>query len=312
MKRVLLFVCLFLGTPSFAQTLTGSMYGSSQFRFEPDFRLSEVDLGNDFELNARLALGIRSPVELGLGLRTARSFGPLGNLVVTGGADVSSAGSYDIGVAAQGVLASVALNADVGVFNTDPGTFRLEEGFEDGTRAFLNPSGLSAGLDLGASYRFERTLIGEGATGFYLTPAGAALSLDGGLRFVGINERDDGTARLLLHADPGFNGGFAAGGFRYDLKRRGLPALHGTLWLGAGSSGVFPGVSAQVSQRLRDLGGSYAVGLRLEPYRTDAPIFRANASYSQNLGEGDLILSAYAASAGLSPFTLRAGYRYSF
>ena len=310
MKSLFVLACL-LFSSALAQTLTGSLYGSS-FRFEPDLRLSQIDLGEDIELNARLALGIRNPIEFGVGLRTARSFGPVGNLVVTGGADVSTAGAYDVGIAAEGVVASVALNAKLDVFNTDPGTFRLEDAFDTGARAFLEPDGLSAALDLGASYRFERTLIGEGAAAFYVTPEGVSLAADAGLRFVGVVERDDGTARLVLHADPGFGGGFGAGGFRYDLKRRGLPALHGTLWLGAGSNGFWPGLSAGVSQRLRELGGSYSLGLRLEPYRTDAPIFRANADYSQNLGEGDLVLGAYAASEGLPPFVLKAGYRYSF
>ena len=103
MKSLFVLACL-LFSSALAQTLTGSLYGSS-FRFEPDLRLSQIDLGEDIELNARLALGIRNPIEFGVGLRTARSFGPVGNLVVTGGADVSTAGAYDVGIAAEGVVA---------------------------------------------------------------------------------------------------------------------------------------------------------------------------------------------------------------
>ena len=160
----------------------------------------------------------------------------------------------------------------------------------------------------------NRNLILSAAPSFYYTVDGFALGLAADSQFIKLFDPDSGRAFLRAYLTA-VGEGFGSAGFAYELKRRGLPALTAALWLGAGTAGIYPGLTLAAQQRFRDAGVSYKGELWLEPYRTDVPPYRASLSVDKTLELGELGLSLYSAPFNqnqLSPLVLALHYRYAF
>lgn len=283
---------------------------------EPELTVTDLSVGTA-KVELRVAGGVAGPLEFGVSARETTSFGPLGNLVVRSSAKLDSTGRFDFGLGAQGVVASVAAQAQLSLFTAEVGRFEVAEAFAEEARPFLlaAPLDFGAALDLSASYRVSRRFIASAAPSLYFTDAagvGGRVALEG--RFVKLVGPDDLRARALVYANPA-GAGFGAAGLEYSLNRRGLPNARLALWAGLNGEGLSPGANLRLSQPLKSLGASYSLLLAAEPYRTDLLPYRAAATYRQNVGPGALEASFYGT---LSPrgsvpaLSFRVGYSLPF
>ena len=283
---------------------------------EPSFTLTDLEIGKS-KVDLRLAGGVAGPLEFSVSARETTSFGPVGNLMVRSSAKVDSTGRFDFGLGAQGVIATVAAQAQLSLFTAEVGRFEISEAYQEESRPFLltAPLDFGAALDLSASYRVSRRFIVNAAPSLYVTNLaglGGRVALEG--RFVKLVGPDDVRARALAYLSPAGEA-FGALGVEYSLNRRNLPSGHLALWAGLNGDGISPGASLQISQTLKSLNSSYSLFLAAEPYRLDLLPYRAAATYSQNVGPGALEAFLYGT---LSPrldvpaLSFRVGYSLPF
>ena len=286
-------------------------------QLEPEVQFRDLAAGNvTFDLRA--AGGLMGPPEFGAVGRFRTSFGPLGTVSAAAHADVDLAGAFDLGLDGSGALAATGLDAEVNVFNRNPGAFAPTAAYALGNRPFLPVSTLEPGVGLhlrvGATQRLGRTLLLEATPELtYLSGGGVGAGLDLRLQFRRLIESDNGVALLEGSSGPGAGRGFFAGGAEYQLNRRGLPSLTAALLLGSGPSGFAPGVRASASGEVARF--SYRAELSAEPYRATAPPDRANVAVGTALGPGALGLELGAALAndfGVPPVLLRGSYAFRF
>ena len=309
-------LALCLGAAAGAQTVGLALSYSGAL--EPEAQLRDLKTGPAvFDL--RLAGGVREPLEGGAAARWRSLFGPLGTAAVSGHADASTAGAFDLGVNGSGALAATGLDASLSVFNRNPGAFAPTAAYALESRPFfrpLVPGGASVGahLELEATQRLGRTLVLEATpTLSYLAGTGIGAGFVGRLQLRRLVESDNGVALLEAGTGPGTGRSFIAGGVEYQLNRRGLPSLTGALLLGGGDAGLWPGLRAGAAGELSRF--SYRAELAAEPYRPTAPPYRANLALGTALGPGALGLELGAAlenAFGVPPVLIRSSYAFRF
>ena len=312
-----LILCLLLSPFAAAQTYTLGGNTSSA-GLEPDLRIGDIRAGG-------LRFGVRAAGDLeaerfegGANTRFNTSLGPLGNVALTGRADADTAGAFAASVRGSGVLGPVGARLRLDAFNANPGRFAPETLFED-ERPFLlgapSQEAFAAQFGVGLTYRLSRTKI------LTLDPdllyswedeGGLGVRGRGTVELRRLRGRDNGTVLAEGYLEPGTGAGYGAAGFTYALNRRSLPTLRGTLLVGAGSEGLLPGARFFVQKR-----GSldYSLTLAAEPYRTDIPRVRAEASLAGALGSGTLrttLLAAPTEDFNVPLFTLRSAYQFRF
>lgn len=313
MKRWLVLLAL-LSTTAWAQTASLGLMVSSDAP-KPEVALYNLALGN-LRLELRAAGTVSGPLELGLGLRTTLSLGPVGNVVLSGRGDLATDGLFSTRLSGAAVIGAVAVRGRIAAFNTNPGRFDLREAFEADVRPRLpEPWAGRVGLSLGAglTYRLERNIILELDPDLsYLTGQGFGGRLSAALQLRRLVGQDDGRVLLLADLAPGAERGYVATGFEYRWRRRGLPTASASLWLGYGSLGLWPGVRLNLSGPVEE-GWRGGLELALEPYRTDALPYRATALLQGPAGPGELSLHLLVAPAGdLPPISLLLGYSFRF
>ncbi len=314
--RYLLALGLALAFVSNAQTF-GVAFSYTDARFEPELQLRDLAAGNvTFDLRA--AGGLSGPLEFGAVGRFRSSFGPLGTVSAAAGLNLSTAGAFDASLDGSGALAATGLDAEVNVFNRNPGAFSPTAAYALVSRPFfpvgtLEP-GVGAHLRVGATQRLGRTLLLEAAPELtYLSGTGVGAGLDLRLQFRRLIDSDNGVALLEGSTGPGAGRGFVAGGAEYQLNRRGLPSLTAALLLGSSDAGIAPGLRASAAGEVARF--SYRAEVAAEPYRATAPPYRANVAVGTALGPGALGLELGAALAndfGVPPVLLRGSYAFRF
>jgi len=312
MKRWLVLLAL-LSTAAWAQSASLGLTVSSDAP-KPEVALYNLALGN-LRLDLRAAGAVSGPLELGLGLRTTLSLGPVGNVVLSGRSDLATDGQFSTRLHGAAVIGAVAVRGRIAAFNTDPGQFDLREAFEADARPRLPEAwagGIGLSLGAGLTYRLERNIILELDPDLsYLTGQGFGGRLSAALQLRRLVEQDDGRVLLLADLAPGAVRGYVATGFEYRW-RRGLPATSASLWLGYGSLGLWPGVRLNLSGPVEE-GWQGRLELALEPYRTDALPYRATALLQGPAGPGELSLHLLVAPASdLPPISLLMSYSFRF
>lgn len=286
-------------------------------QLEPELQLRELSVGSVL-LDFRLANGLAGPPEFGAVGRFRSSFGPLGTVSAAAHLDADLEGGFDVGLDGSGALAATGVDADLKVFNRNPGAFSPTAAYALQSRPFFTDEALEPGvgahLRVGATQRLGRTLLLEAAPELtYLSGTGVGAGLDLRLQFRRLIESDNGVALLEGSTGPGAGRGFVAGGAEYQLNRRGFPSLTAALLLGSGPSGFAPGLRASASGEVARF--SYRAELAAEPYRAAAPPYRANVAVGTALGPGALGLELGAALAndfGVPPVLLRGSYAFRF
>lgn len=322
----LLLACWLLAISSLgqAQTVRLGFFGAvedADFEVKPEIVLSDLE-GEGLKLELRLAGGLGTPVEMGFGVRTNTSLGPVGNLLIYGRADLDTSGNFVVQLHGEGVLGSVGLRAGLQVFNSNLALFYPQEASVANAAPLYpivsKPGLVGLGLELGVSYRLSRMVVLELDPGLsYVSAQGWGGHLDAALQLRHIVARDDAAALLMAQLSPGGEAGYGAVGFEYRLNRPDWPLLRGSLWLGAGSSGVAPGLRLSISDTQTSTPLRYSLELALEPYRVDAFPYRGSARLATDLGNGELAFMALAAlgkapTPRLEPFTLKLSYGWSF
>ncbi len=299
-----------------AQTLRVGFTGSGgAFGLEPSLVVRDLSAGR-LGLELRAARGRTGALEFGLGVGSKTSFGPVGTVALRGILQLDTTGAFEGTVAGDGAVASVAARFGLSVFNVNPGRFGALNalGYEvghgdavvDGYGAFGAISGLSrppvAGASpswgvfghLGASYRLNRRTVLELDPSLLYVRGGVGVGLQGAVQVRRLRGRDDGAVRVatLLNAgaEAGLGGSYGAAGFEYRYNPPTGPLLRGSLWLGAGSRGVGPGARVEGVQNELNATLRYGLALAAEPYRTDAPPYRLEASLQSAAGPGTLNL----------------------
>ena len=284
---------------------------------EPEVQLRDLDLGRA-TLDLRVADALAGPLELGAALRFRSSFGPLGTVSAVGHADLDTAGAFELGADASGALAATGVGASLTVFNRNPGAFAGAAAYALGSRPFFpvtnETTRVGAYLTVGATQRLGRTVLLE------VTPAlsfqadrGLGADLEARLQLRRLLASDNGVVLLEANTGPGAGRAFVALGAEYQLNRRGLPPLTGTLLLGRDELGVRPGFRGSASGEVGSF--SYRAEVAAEPYRKTAPPYRANLALGTALGPGAMGLELGAALAndfGVPPLLLRGSYAFRF
>lgn len=306
-----------------AQQLTFGVQARSDLTSAPKLtpQVHFTDLRESrWRVDFRLAGGLHGPLALGVGARTTTSFGPIGNLVLRGRLDVDTGGALDAAIAGEGVIGPVAARARLSAFNVNPGHFQLERAFaRDARPRYLEskPQG-TLGFELkgGLTYRLTRTLIAEVDPAASFVP-GVGFGAEGSasLRIAGLVDRDDGVVLFQAQLTPGLTAGYVATGFEYRLNRVGMPLLRVAGLVGTGSEGTSPGVRFRIASPVARPPPPMRYGLEvgLEPYRTDVPSLRADASLSFDAAGGELtfrLLTAWPADE-LPPLGLLVRFRVS-
>ncbi len=280
--------------------------------------LSDLEL-EEVKLDARIAAGISTPLELGLGLRSNTFFGPLGNVLIGGRADLDTSGRFAAALSASGIIATVAARAELLVFNVNSSYFRPQEAFDSGLgRNYLKArllSEIAYSLTLGASFRLDRTTVLElDPRLLYFSGGDFGAQLSGALQLRRLVERDDGAVLLLAELQPDNERSYLASGFEYKLNRRNLSFIKGSLWLGLSEQGLQPGARLSISGSI-STATTYEFKLSAEPYRSDTLPYRAIAGLQSNTGPGELEISVFASyddNINDGQLGLSLGYSWSF
>lgn len=313
---VLLALFVLLGTLAGvgrAQTLGAALNYAGGL--EPELQLRDLNVGR-FGIDLRAAAPLTGAFEGGAAARFRTSFGPLGTVALTGRADLSAAGAFDLGVSGSGALAQFGFDGAVTLANRNPGAFAPMSAYDLTARPFLRPvplaQGVGAHLTVALTRRVGRTALLEvRPTLLYLSGVGVGGRLESTLQLRRLIGTDNG-AVLLLAARAPEGAGFGAAGFEYRLSRAGLPPASAAVLIGVGENGPRPGLRASVSGEARGL--LYRASLSAEPYRTDAPPYRGAVGVSTTIGGGTAGLELGAAPPnpfGVPPLLLRATYAFS-
>ncbi|MCA9836399.1 MAG: hypothetical protein KC422_05770 [Trueperaceae bacterium] len=256
---------------------------------EPEVLVSNIDLA-ELKLNGRLAGGISGPLELGLGARYTNSLGPLGNVIVLSQNELNTLGQFHIALAGSGVIGPVAGSLSLTSFNVPYSVFSLETALTESYRSFTEGLGFSLGGQ--ARYRLDRTTILDGELELsYLLDSGVSAELSAAYNLLKFVDRDDAAIKAAVYASPGFDGGYGALGFAYDVNRSDWPNLVAELWLGAGSAGVWPGVRLELKQDLTEEQSTVGLKGAWEPYTLNRETLQLLAFVDKELDYGQLRFS---------------------
>lgn len=226
---------------------------------------------------ATVTFEVRLPrPQVGLGLTTNRSFGPLGNLVFEAWGAVAPhplGGAAAEGLlTARGVLGPVAVRLGLVGFGANVGAFRPAQ-LASSERPQL--SGPAAGVQLSLTWRVERDLILEAAPELYLTRTGPALRVDAGVRLLRAVGAHELRVDVHTYATPGFGSVAAAVGPTVVFNRGRDPDVSVGASVGYSQHGWWPGLRLAFGQRLGRVRVDFAGAL--EPYRLDLPALRLTA-----------------------------------
>src|SRR5699024_9956215 len=135
------------------------------------------------------------------------TFGPLGNVIFELDGELRSGPYARARLSARGVLASVAARAALVAYGAEPERFDPLAVADDSSPVLGGPV---YGVELGGTFRLDRSVILDVAPAAYLTPEGAALDLGATLRLL----RAIGDNELRAHLDavtlPGARSGHLA------------------------------------------------------------------------------------------------------
>ncbi len=271
-----------------AQTLRlGMVAGDPGIAPRASLRVENASVGSN---RVMLGLAYDGAAQLDLGMQANQTFGPLGNIVGEATMALRTDGAVQGALGVRGVLGPVALGVRLSGFTDPPARFDplMVAG---ATRPAFAAGGW--GLALDASGRPARSWIVEASPQLYLLPTGAAWRADARLRWLRAIGPHELSLRLRGYLPPGASGDAAVGlGFTYHRRR--APDLDGALYMGVGAGGFAPGATASLSQALGPVQAT--LGLDAEPYRRDAPPYRAHLDLSFDLGTGNATVSGAAAS----------------
>lgn len=244
------------------------------------------------KLSFRLASNLFTPIEIGMGARYNFSWGPLGNILLKGSAEIDSEALIDVNASVEGVLAStLAAEIELMLFNVDKGHFDLKSAYSK-TRPYYNQNknqnNLVFGSSLGGKYRLNRTLILEIQPTLILTSSSLGGYVDANLHLRHLVDRDDGLVKLKAEKDPLTKNFYVAAGFEYRLSRRNWPTLYATVWLATGSRGTFPGGNLVLRQNLKKQSLRYELELAAETYRIDGLTYYGSALLAVGLEQGEI------------------------
>lgn len=287
------FVSLFLLLlPLFGSAQTVSLATSSTFNglIEPELLISELNY-QELKIDARLAGGISGPLELGFGVSYRNTFGPLGNLLLRGQADILSDGHFQSSLQAEGVIAAIAAKAEARAFNLSETAFRTESAFsQKNLWGFSDQFGVE--LALSARYRLDRSSILDANLDLiYVSDAGLGAELGARYNLIKLLDRDDGAILAKVYGSPGFAAAYAALGFAYNVNRSDWPDVQAEVWLGANAMGLWPGLLFELTESLNDSQTELGLSASLEPYLLDQAYFKAYAYLEQTIDPGRLRLS---------------------
>ncbi len=243
--------------------------------------------------------------QVGLGLSTNQSFGPVGNLIIEAWGALAphprGGAAGELSVAARGVVGPVALRLALLGYGADVGTFRPHDLASAERPRFAGPAG---GLQLSLTYRPSRQLILEAAPELYLTSGGLALRLDAGARLLRVLGGNELRLNAHAYATPAFSAGAFGVGATVTFNRGREPDISVGASVGYSPHGIWPGVRVTWGERV----GPARLNLdaAFEPYRLDVPALRLKAGARLPAGgflpEGtDLLLdAAFAGGLGLA------------
>lgn len=286
---IALLLALWLLGVGLAQTLQLSAALDSRGCFRPALRLDNLRLAGA-TVGISLGSSGRAPA-FSVSARQLSAFGPVGNLTLRSAASFDSAGNFSATFGASGVVANTAGELELALSTLNPGALNPSELFLSDRPVLLSQTGLAASLNLGGSYRLDRSTIVRLEGGLFATTEGLAAELRGQLRRVGVVGRDDLFLRAEAYGAPGFQAGFGALGVSYDVNRADWPDLIVTALIGYGPDGLAPGGRLSLSQAL--FGGRLGLQLRAEPYRVGTLPYRAALSYELEVLGGRLRLEGY-------------------
>lgn len=312
--RILIILLLIAFAPVYAQTLHASAAADSRGQITPTFRLDNLRLAGA-TVSVSLLGGVSRPLAFGVTARQLTSYGPVGNLTLRSATTFDGVGNFSAGLAASGVIASVAAELELTLTTLNPGDLNPSELFLSDRPVVLTEGGFAAILSVNGSYRLNRTTILRLETTTLATTGGLVAHLRGHVRLVGLVGRDDLFILAEGYSDPGFQQGFGAIGATYDVNRANWPDVTATALVGYGPGGLRLGARLTLSQPFDAANGRLSLQLRAEPYRVGTLPYRASLGYEFDLLGGRLRLESYGTPAnplGVAPFTGVVSYQMSF
>lgn len=272
--------------PALAQTV--GLTGSSCLAGASPEGCRSLDFGVDVQGvrvgGSTVGLGV-GPGHLRLALRSAETFGPLGNVVFElDGALVEGPAAFGR-LSARGVVASVAARAAVVAAGADEERFASVALATEGRPLLGGPV---VGVELGGTFRLDRQVVLDIAPAVYLAPAGTALEAGATLRLLRALGPNELQAHLHGAVLPG-GGGHGALGAALVLPRGSAPDWTFGAWLGVGEEGLQPGASLNVAEALGP-GVKASLEAAYQPYRRDARPLRAALALDADLSGPTLTL----------------------
>jgi hypothetical protein len=300
-RPLLSILFLVLWQSAAAQSVTATIGATLSGSAVVGFELDELRSGDTV---VDLRLHLNDAFSVGLDLRSSETFGALGNVTFELGGDLRTDGRYQGRAGVRGVLGPVALSAAVSAFDASARSFSLSVPTDE--RPDLGVRRAALGLEIDAAYRASSTVIIGLAPDLYLVEGAPALRVAGDVTLRRLFDEVDGVVLAHAYAEPGLAAGHAAIGVGGVWRRRRAPIWHGSVWLGVGPS-LAPGLRFGLGERLD--AGLLELAFAAEPYRSDVPPYRGEASFTAPVGDGDLIVRAGASWDGAVSGSASVGYR---
>jgi hypothetical protein len=220
------------------------------------------------------SVGFADAAQVTLDLSTNRTFGPIGNVVLSAHGALRSDGVAEADVSVRGVAGPVAIRVDASAYGARPWRFR-PGAVADDARPTWTPTGF--GVRLGVIGRLGRTLVLEAEPEAHFTTLGTGWRAAMRLRLLRAWQQNE--VRILARGSlaPGTHAADGAVGVGLVLPRGRAPDLAFAAYVGASAAGVRPGLTADVAEEL-DGGTRLALRAAYEPYRRDADPLRLAAS----------------------------------
>lgn len=223
---------------------------------------------------AGFSVGFSGAAQVSLDLSTNRTFGPIGNVVLSAHGALRSDGVGEADVSLRGVAGPVALRIDASAYGAQPWRFR-PDALADDARPTWTDGGF--GVRLGVTGRLGRTLVLEAEPEAHFTTLGTGWRAAMRLRILRAWQQNE--VRILARGSltPGTNAAEGAVGVGLVLPRGRAPDLAFAAYVGASAAGVRPGLTADVAEEWNG-GTRLALRAAYEPYRLDADPLRLAAS----------------------------------
>lgn len=240
--------------------------------------------------------------QLSLDLSTNRTFGPIGNVVLTAYGAVRTSGEAEASLTLRGTAGPVALRLEASAYGAEAWRFR-ESAIASDARPGWDRRGV--GVRLVATGRLARTVVLEAEPEVHVTGVGTGWRATARLRLLrawGENE-----LRVLARGSLAPGGAAAEGalGVGAVFPRGRAPDWTVAVYGGASSAGIRPGLTLDVADTLPG-GARWDLAAAYEPYRLDVDSLRLAAGIDTPFGgalpgleEARLVLAASASYAPL-------------